>query len=127
MDISKYTEDTSSNIQKWKLFENFFEINFTDGEKPDLDTILFLIGVQELGQGKKKFKKDEKLNLLHIAVCRVLEPFGFYRFDGQDPEGWPHFDLLEELPPLKSNEQKLLMKYAVIQYFDDQKIINFES
>ena len=127
MDISKYTEDSSSNIQKWKLIENFFEINFTDGEKPDLDTILFLIGVQELGQGKKKFKKDEKLNLLHIAVCRVLEPFGFYRFDGQDPEGWPHFDLLEELPPLKSNEQKLLMKYAVIQYFDDQKIINFES
>ncbi|MBO6213517.1 hypothetical protein SAMN05421738_112142 [Algoriella xinjiangensis] len=127
MDISKYTEDPSSNIQKWKLIENFFEINFTDGEKPDLDTILFLIGVQELGQGKKKFKKDEKLNLLHIAVCRVLEPFGFYRFDGQDPEGWPHFDLLEELPPLKSNEQKLLMKYAVIQYFDDQKIINFES
>ena len=127
MDISKYTEDPSSNIQKWKLIENFFEINFTDGEKPDLDTILFLIGVQELGQGKKKFKKDEKLNLLHIAVCRVLEPFGFYRFDGQDPEGWPHFDLLEELPPLKSNEQKLLMKYAVIQYFVDQKIINFES
>ena len=127
MDISIYTEDPSSNIQKWKLIENFFEINFTDGEKPDLDTILFLIGVQELGQGKKKFKKDEKLNLLHIAVCRVLEPFGFYRFDGQDPEGWPHFDLLEELPPLKSNEQKLLMKYAVIQYFDDQKIINFES
>ena len=127
MDISKYTEDSSSNIQKWKLIENFFEINFTDGEKPDLDTILFLIGVQELGQGKKKFKKDEKLNLLHIAVCRVLEPFGFYRFDGQDPDGWPHFELLEELPPLKTNEQSLLMKYAVIQYFDDQKIINFES
>ena len=127
MDISKYTEDPSSNIQKWKLIENFFEINFTDGEKPDLDTILFLIGVQELGQGKKKFKKDEKLNLLHIAVCRVLEPFGFYRFDGQDPDGWPHFELLEELPPLKTNEQSSLMKYAVIQYFDDQKIINFES
>ena len=127
MDISKYTADSSSNIQKWKLSENFFETNFTDGEKPDLDTILFLIGVQELGQGKKKFKKDEKLNLLHIAVCRVLEPFGFYRFDGQDPDGWPHFELLEELPPLKTNEQSLLMKYAVIQYFDDQKIINFES
>ena len=127
MDISKYTEDSSSNIQKWKLIENFFETNFTDGEKPDLDTILFLIGVQELGQGKKKFKKDEKLNLLHIAVCRVLEPFGFYRFDGQDPDGWPHFELLEELPPLKTNEQSLLMKYAVIQYFDDQKIIHFES
>ncbi len=127
MDISKLTEETTSNNQKWKQIENFFETNFTDGEKPDMDTILFLIGVQELGQGKKRFKKDDKLNLLHIAVCRVLEPFGFYRFDGKDPDGWPHFELLEELPPLKTNEQSLLMKYAVIQYFDDQKIINFES
>mgnify|MGYP003585168305 FL=1 len=127
MDISKYTEDTSKNTSRWQQIEEFFRLNFTDGETPDLDTILFLIGVQELGQGKKKFKKDDKLNLLHIAVCRVLEPFGFYRFDGQDPDGWPHFELLEELPPLKTNEQTLLMKYAVIQYFDDQKIINFES
>jgi len=127
MDISKLTEETSSNTEKWKKIEQFFQANFTDGEKPDLDTILFIIGVQELGQGKKKFKKDDKLNLLHIAVCRVLEPFGFYRFDGKDADGWPHFELLDELPPLKTNEQTLLMKYAVIQYFDDQQIINFES
>ncbi|GGF03588.1 hypothetical protein SAMN05443634_1023 [Chishuiella changwenlii] len=127
MDISKLTEETSSNTEKWKKIEQFFQENFTDGEKPDLDTILFIIGVQELGQGKKKFKKDDKLNLLHIAVCRVLEPFGFYRFDGKDADGWPHFELLDELPPLKTNEQTLLMKYAVIQYFDDQQIINFES
>lgn len=116
-----------SNTEKWKQIEKFFEQNFTDGETPDLDTILFLIGVQELGQGKRKFKKDEKLNLLHIAVCRVLEPFGFYRFDGLDPDGWPHFEFIEELPPLKTNEQTLLMKHAIIQYFEDQKIINFES
>ena len=116
-----------SNTEKWKQIEKFFEQNFTDGETPDLDTILFLIGVQELGQGKRKFKKDEKLNLLHIAVCRVLEPFGFYRFDGLDPDGWPHFEFIEELPPLKINEQTLLMKHAIIQYFEDQKIINFES
>jgi hypothetical protein len=127
MDILKYTEDASSNTSKWKEIEEFFKANFTDGETPDLDTILFLIGVQELGQGKKRFKKDDKLNLLHIAVCRVLEPFGFYRFDGQDADGWPHFELLEELPALRTNEQTLLMKYAVIQYFKDQKIINFES
>jgi len=127
MDISKLTEETSSNTEKWKKIEQFFQENFTDGEKPDLDTILFIIGVQELGQGKKKFKKDDKLNLLHIAVCRVLEPFGFYRFDGKDADGWPHFELLDELPLLKTNEQTLLMKYAVIQYFDDQQIINFES
>ncbi|MFV0304597.1 MAG: hypothetical protein ACK5IC_03820 [Moheibacter sp.] len=106
--------------EKWKLIEEFFSLNFTSGEKPDLDTILFLIGVQELGKGKKRFKKDDKLNLLHIAVCRVLEPFGYYRFDGLDKDGWPHFELLESLPELKSNEQSILMKQAVIQYFEER-------
>ncbi len=38
---------------KWKLIEEFFQQNFTDGERPDLDTILFLIGVQELRTRKK--------------------------------------------------------------------------
>ena len=117
----------STEAELWKKVEDFFIENFDAEPNISIDTILFLIGVQELGQGKKRFKKDDKLNLLHIAVCRVLEPFGFYRFDGQDPDGWPHFELLEELPPLKTNEQTLLMKYAVIQYFSDQKIINFES
>jgi len=108
--------------EKWAAIENFFELNFTDGEKPDLDTILFLIGVQELGKGKRRFKKDDKVNLLHIAVCRVLEPFGYYRFDGLDKDGWPQFEFLEPLPDLKPNEQTLLMKNAVIQYFEDREL-----
>jgi len=81
MDISKFTEESSSNTNKWKLIEEFYQQHFTDGERPNIDTILFLIGVQELRQGKKRFKKDDKLNLLRFAVCRVLEPFGYYRFD----------------------------------------------
>ncbi len=108
--------------EKWIKIEQFFAENFTDGETPDLDSILFLIGVQELGKGKRKFKKDDKLNLLHIEVCRVLEPFGYYRFEGLDKDGWPQFEFLEPLPELKSNEQTLLMKQAVIQYFEDREM-----
>lgn len=119
--------NANNMAEKWKKIEGFFQENFTDGELPDLDTMLFLIGVQELGQGKRRFKKDEKINLLHIAVCRVLEPFGYYRFDGLDKDGWPHFELIEELPELKTNEQTLLMKQAIIQYFVDQNILNFDA
>ncbi len=114
------TELTSK--QKWEKIEQFFSENFTDGETPDLDTVLFLIGVQELGKGKRKFKKDDKVNLLHIAVCRVLEPFGYYRFEGLDKDGWPQFEFLEPLPDLKPNEQSILMKNAVIQYFEDREM-----
>lgn len=107
----------------WQKIVDFFQETFTDGEKPELDSILFLIGVQELGVGKKRFKKDEKVNLMHIAVCRVLEPFGYYRFSGKDADGWPHFETLDTLPNLAPNEQSLLMKKAVIRYFKDQQLL----
>ena len=109
--------------QKWTRITDFFKTNFTHGETPDLDSILFLIGVQELGKGSEKFKKDDKVNLMHIAVCRLLEPYGYYRFDGRDADGWPQFELITELPDLKANEQALLMKKAVIHYFEEQGLL----
>ncbi|MDO5510952.1 MAG: hypothetical protein Q4F57_09665 [Weeksellaceae bacterium] len=107
----------------WLRIQNFFAKHFGDGEKPDIDAMLFLIGVQELGQGKRKFSKDEKVNLLHIAVCRVLEPYDYYTFDGRDAQGWPHFVLKKPLPELKPNEQALMMKKAIIRYFKEHDLI----
>lgn len=116
-------QKAKTNAEKWKKVEAFFQKNFTDGERPELDTILFLIGVQELGKGSQKFEKDDKINLIHIAVCRLLEPFGYYEFVGYDDDGWPRFEFTEKLPQLKNNEQSLLMRQAVIQYFEDRELI----
>ncbi len=111
----------------WKKVEEFFETNF-DGEKNmPLETMLFLIGVQELGSGQQKYSKDDKVNLIHIAVCRLLEPFGYYAFSHYDDDGYPHFTELHPLPELKSNEQQLLMKKAVIQYFLDEDLFDAET
>ncbi len=85
----------------------------------DLNGILFLIGVQELGQHAREFKKDEKLNLMHIAICVVLMPYGYYRELGRDPDGWPHFERVKELPVLGSEEQERLMKEAILAYFEE--------
>lgn len=87
------------------------------GEDLDLQSIAYLIGVQELGQGFRSFKKDEKVDLMHVAICTLLEPFGYYRFIGNDPEGWPHFERETSLPPLNDQQQELLMKRAIVQYF----------
>ncbi len=117
-------EKTEQNEQQqWKKVEAFFIKNFTDGERPDLDTILFLIGVQELGKGKSKFEKDDKINLMHIAVCTLLEPYGYYRFDGKDEDGWPVFEFTGSLPELKPNEQSILMRKAIILYFEEKGLI----
>jgi len=90
---------------------------FGDGEMIDLEGIIYLIGVQELGNFKKKFKKDDKVNLMHIAICRLLEPYGYYEFSHFDEDGWPHYTVKEELPPLKAGEQSVLMKEAIVHYF----------
>lgn len=109
-----------TETELWSKVEKFFSENFETDKHPQIDTILFLIGVQELGSGKQKYTKDDKLNILHIAVCRLLEPFGYFKFTHYDDDGYPHFEVLEDLPELKPNEQQILMKKAVIQYFMDE-------
>ncbi len=104
---------------KWEDIQRDVSQKFGGGEILDLDSIIFLIGVQELGKGFKKFTKDEKVNVMHIAVCRLLEPFGYYEFDFFDDDGWPHYKALDKLPNLKPGEQTVLMKEAVVMYFEE--------
>lgn len=108
----------------WQKVELFFEQNFDTEKHVPIETVLFLIGVQELGSGMQKYTKDDKVNLIHIAVCRLLEPFEYFKFSHYDEDGYPHFEALKPLPELKPNEQTLLMKKAVIQYFIDEKLFD---
>lgn len=91
------------------------------GKRPkDLNAVLFLIGVQELGKGKKVFSKEEKQDLMHIAICKVLSLSGFYELEGIDEEGWPHWKLVKKLPHFDLLEQEKLLKMHVIEYFDKE-------
>ncbi|PQB05327.1 hypothetical protein [Aureitalea marina] len=109
---------------RWERLMVILSQRFAEGETLELDAVIYLVGVQELGQIHRSFKKDEKVNLMHIAICRLLEPFGFYRFDYFDDDGWPHYEILEELPPLKAGEQSVLMKEAIVQYFVEKQLID---
>lgn len=103
--------------QRWEEVVSKLSNQFADGDKLDLDAIIYLIGVQELGQLHRKFKKDHKLDLMHIAICKLLEPYGYYEFDFVDEEGWPHYKIKAQLPALKAGEQSILMKEAIVNYF----------
>lgn len=109
--------------ERWEQLVTILSDRFADGDRLDLDAIIYLIGVQELGKFDKKFKKDEKVNLMHIAICRLLEPYGYYTFDFFDEDGWPHYTVKEELPPLKAGEQSILMKDAIVNYFLEKGLI----
>jgi len=110
--------------ERWERLVDILSNQFSQGEDLDLDAIIYLIGVQELGQIHREYKKDEKLNLMHIAICRLLEPYGFYEFDYFDEEGWPHYVVKEQLPALKAGEQSVLMKEAIVNYFLEKEVID---
>ena len=110
--------------ERWERLVDILSNQFSQGEDLDLDAIIYLIGVQELGKVHQTYKKDEKLNLMHIAICRLLEPYGFYEFEFFDEEGWPHDKVKEEWPPLKAGEQSVVMKEAIVSYFIEKELID---
>lgn len=99
-----------------KLKEHF-------GIKPDLNGVLLMIGVQELGAGQQEYSKEQKQDLMHIAVCTVLSPSGYYILEGRDDEGWPHFSQLKPLPELSFIDQENFLKDHILLYFQSLDFI----
>ena len=99
------------------------ELETIIGKKPkDLNGVLFLIGVQELGRGTKIFSKEEKQDLMHIGICKVLSLSGYYVLEGLDKEGWPHWKVIKKLPHFDLLEQERLLKMHVIEYFEKEYV-----
>lgn len=109
------TEDEELISREWGILLEKLSDNF--GKSPDLKTILFLIGVQELGKGGQRFSKEEKEDLMHIAVCKILSYSGYYELEGKDKDGWPHWKSIKKLPFLNMLEQEHVMKTHILEYF----------
>lgn len=105
--------------RRWNSLLN--ELESIIGKKPkDLNSVLFLIGVQELGRGTKIFSKEEKQDLMHIGICKVLSLAGYYELEGLDKDGWPHWKLIRKLPHFDLLEQERLLKMHVMEYFEKE-------
>ena len=100
--------------KKWGWLLEKLETQFD--QEITLKGVLYLIGVQELNLGIKQYEREEKVNVLHVAICKILTTFGFYKFDRIDEDGWPHYIELKAIKNLSENQQELLMKEAVIKY-----------
>ena len=85
----------------------------------DLKSMLFVIGLQELGMKTDKLSKDQKLDVMHIAVCSLLEPYGHYKYIGRDKDGWPHWEVVDKLPFLNGEEQELLIRKCIVEYWEN--------
>ncbi len=101
---------------RWWAFEAKLVERF--GKKPDMEAILFLIGMQETGFIKEKITKEQKQDLMHVAVCTLLSQSGFYEPEGKDKDGWPHFKQLKEIPSMPLPQQENFLKDHVLLYFE---------
>lgn len=91
------------------------------GKKLSLESILFLIGLRELGASpNKNFTKEEKVDLMHIAICRLLSQSGYYKLSHLDQDGWPHWELLKPLPHQDMFSQEYLLKEHILVYFEEE-------
>lgn len=101
---------------RWAKLMGHLERFFS--KPPSMEGILFLIGVRELGaHPSQKFKKEEKQDLMHIAICAVLAPSGYFELEGQDQEGWPHWKEAKPLPFINIFSQEIFLKSHIIDYF----------
>jgi len=113
--------NVSDDLQSrwWRLEEKLME---RFGKKPDLEAILFLIGIQEFGEIRKKFTKEQKQDLMHIAVCSLLSHSGYYELERVDEDGWPHFKQLKQMPDMNAIEQENFLKDHILLYFENNNI-----
>ena len=105
--------------RKWQKLR--IKLKETIGKKPkDLQGILYLIGLQELGKGNIELTKEEKQDVLHIAICKVLSLAGYYKLEGLDEDGWPHWENVKPLPNFDLLDQEQLLKMNIIEYFEKE-------
>ena len=107
-------------VRWWALEEKLME---RFGKKPDMEAILFLIGIQEVGDFSTKFTKEQKQDLMHIAICTLLVPSGYYELSHVDEDGWPHFKQLKPMPNMHPIEQENFLKDHILLYFQQNDFI----
>jgi len=102
----------------WPAVEALMQERF--GKVPDMETILFLIGINEYGKAPAEahFTKEQKQDLIHVAVCTLLSQLDYYRFTGRDEEGWPHFETINVMPEMPMRDQENILKACIVHYFD---------
>lgn len=115
--LNENSKHQTQNIEGWFAVRRFVKDTF--GKRPDLNAILFLIGMNEVGSHQETWEKEEKQNLMHVAVCRLFEKDGYYKFVGKDHDGWPHYEIKRAMPDIHLKEQEGLLKEKIVAYFQE--------
>jgi hypothetical protein len=114
----RFMEDWELDFE-WLRVKHYVKDAMKRDDLPDLNMVLLLIGIQELGRWKKKFNKEEKQDLMHIAVCRLLSYEDYFEFVGRDADGWPHWKQVREMNTQNLGQQERLLQQMAVRYFKE--------
>ncbi len=106
----------------WNQLKKKLETQF--GQGIDLAIVLFLIGVQESGQGFREFNQTEKLHLVQIGTSCLLSQWGYFTKSETQENGFPVWIKNTTHPNLTKIQEDLLLKEASINYFKEINYFN---
>jgi len=110
-----------SNFE-WKDVLAYFRARFE--KDADTQSVLFIIGLRELGTlGEESFTKEEKQDLMNIALAKILSYEGYFVMKARDADGWPIWQQKKPMPKLSAKEQEEFIKQAIIHYLEQEKIL----
>ena len=88
----------------WQELIQSFKLDYD--ETPQVDAVLFVIGLQELNIPFERLTKDQNLDVIHIGLCAVFIPLGYNEPIERDQDGWIHFKPINKFQKLTSKEQE---------------------
>jgi len=101
---------------RWEIFLHKVSQHFK--VTANTEFLLFMIGIQEHGQGFKTYSKQEKMDLITLARCRLLTQSGFMTQTGVDNDGWPTFSVQKDENELPPSERDKMTKENIMLYFE---------
>ncbi|MEZ4907871.1 MAG: hypothetical protein R2771_09610 [Saprospiraceae bacterium] len=112
----------------WLKIQHFIKDNFKTNSLPKLDTVLFIVGLQELGQLKENFTHEEKLGIATLGTMTVLSLNGYFKTIGMDEDGWPEWEEIKPYEPLDDTSRTNELKELIIKYFEtNYELENYEQ
>ena len=104
---------------QWEAFLQMLEKQW--GLKPSIEALLLLIGLQETGELNKRLSKDQKLRLIDIGMCVLLERTGYMqRSEEKDAWGYPKFRSIKPFPYKDTYQQQQWIQENILRYFQQQ-------
>jgi hypothetical protein len=101
------------------------EISTRFGRKPDIDSLLFLIGVQSVGRGyEPDIPKERKQSLIMEGSYLAFETIGVYQRVGMERNGFWIWQKNFDLPELTVDEQEKLLQVGILNYFEQVPLDN---